>query len=83
MRNRTHLPSRTVFQQSFTGAKAVDWLTGVHSRGFHGSGLVATRSEAAALAQQVQIPKENLREVSSSLEASNRHLTRGSIVAET
>ena len=57
VRNRTHLPSRTVFQQSFTGAKAVDWLTGVHSRGFHGSGLVATRSEAAALAQQVQTPR--------------------------
>ena len=43
----------TTYQRSFTGLKAVNWLTGVHSRGYHGSGLVATREEAVKVAQQM------------------------------
>lgn len=53
VRDRTYLPTFTTYRQSFTGKKAVDWLTGVHSRGYHGSGLVATRSEAIALGQKM------------------------------
>ena len=43
----------TTHKRSFTGQKAVNWLTGVHSRGYHGSGLVATREEAVRIAQQM------------------------------
>ena len=53
VRDRIYLPSLTTYQRSFTGKKAVDWLTGVHSRGYHGSGLVATRDEAIELAQEM------------------------------
>ena len=53
VRDRIYLPSLTTYQRSFTGKNAVDWLTGVHSRGYHGSGLVATRNEAIQLAQEM------------------------------
>ena len=53
VRDRSYLPAMTTHEQSFTGKKAIDWLTGVHSRGYHGSGLVATRDEARVLAQEM------------------------------
>jgi hypothetical protein len=53
VRDRIDLPTLTTYERSFTGKKAVDWLTGAHSRGYHGSGLVGTRHDAITLAQQM------------------------------
>lgn len=53
VRDRVDLPTLTTYERAFTGQKAVNWLTGVHSRGYHGSGLVGTRNEAIELAQEM------------------------------